>query len=59
MHLKCKIKVGLPLFLLVSIFSGADMTPESLIGSSMVNPAIKINVFDFGKHENENMLREP
>ena len=52
-------KVGLPLFLLVNIFSGADMTPESLIGSSMVNPAIKINVFDFGKHENENMLREP
>ena len=27
------------------------MTPESLIGSSMVNPGIKINVFEIGKHK--------
>jgi len=33
----------LPLFLLDSIVSGAEMTPESLIGSSTVNPVKKEN----------------
>ena len=46
------MEVGLPRFLLVSIFSGAEITPESLIGSSMVNPEINSNMFDNGKKTN-------